>query len=183
MTLIESITLEAADPAVVGEVPTEEYKANYYATNIGPSRGGAANNVADKTRDGADKWCRQMEIAMNPGEEIDSLIAKHPDWRGAKLASLRRTILAVDPEIVETWKWMGSPVWELNGIICVGNIFKNKVKLVFMNGAALSDPDNLFNAELEGNKRRGIDFFETDHTDEGSLKTLVRAAISHNQAG
>jgi hypothetical protein len=119
---------------------------------------------------------------MNPTEEIDTLIAKHADWRGAKLASLRATILGIDPSIVETWKWMGSPVWELGGILCVGNIFKNKVKLVFMDGAALSDPDTLFNAELEGNKRRGIDFFETDVTDDASLQALVRAAISHNRA-
>ena len=119
---------------------------------------------------------------MNPSEEIDGLIAKHPDWRGPKLASLRATILGVDSGIVETWKWMGSPVWELYGILCVGNIFKNKVKLVFMDGAALSDPDTLFNAELEGNKRRGIDFFETDVTDDSSLQALVRTAIDHNRA-
>ena len=119
---------------------------------------------------------------MNPGEEIDNLIAQNQDWRGATLAKLRKTILEVDPEIVEEWKWMGSPVWELNGIICVGNIFKNKVQLVFMNGAALSDPDRLFNAGLEGNKRRAIDVNEEDHIEEGSLKTLVRAAISYNQA-
>ena len=77
---------------------------------------------------------------------------------------------------------MGSPVWELNGIICVGNIFKNKVKLVFMYGAALSDPDKLFNAELGGNQRRAIELYESDHIEEGPLRTLVRAAISHNQA-
>ena len=119
---------------------------------------------------------------MNPTEEIDNLIAKHPDWRGARLASLRALILDVDPGIVETWKWMGSPVWEFAGILCVGNIFKNKVKLVFMDGAALSDPHTLFNAELEGNKRRGIDFFEADITDDSALRALIRAAISHNQA-
>lgn len=119
---------------------------------------------------------------VNPTEEIDSLIAKHPDWRGSRLAALRATILEVDPGVIETWKWMGSPVWELNGIICVGNIFKNKVKLVFMDGASLSDPDTLFNAELEGNKRRGIDYFEADPINGDSLKTLVRAAIVFNQA-
>jgi len=119
---------------------------------------------------------------MNPSEEIDNLIAQNQDWRGATLAKLRKTILEVDPEIIEEWKWMGSPVWSLNGIICVGNIFKNKVQLVFMNGAALSDPDKLFNAGLEGNKRRAIDVYEGDHTEEGSLRTLVRAAISYNQA-
>lgn len=119
---------------------------------------------------------------MNPSEEIDNLIAQNQDWRGATLAKLRKTILEVDPEIIEEWKWMGAPVWSLNGIICVGNIFKNKVQLVFMNGAALSDPDRLFNAGLEGNKRRAIDVNEGDHIEEGSLKTLVRAAISYNQA-
>ncbi len=119
---------------------------------------------------------------MNPSEEIDNLIAQNQDWRGATLAKLRKTILEVDPEIIEEWKWMGSPVWSLNGIICVGNIFKNKVQLVFMDGAALSDPDKLFNAGLEGNKRRAIDVYEGDHIEEGSLKTLVRAAISYNQA-
>jgi hypothetical protein len=119
---------------------------------------------------------------MDPSEVIDDLIAQHQDWRGATLAELRRTILEVDPEILEEWKWMGSPVWELDGIICVGNIFKNKVQLVFMNGAALSDPDHVFNAGLEGNQRRSVDVFEGDHAEEGPLKTLVRAAISYNQA-
>ena len=119
---------------------------------------------------------------MNPGEEIDNLIAQNQDWRGATLATLRKTILEVDPEIIEEWKWMGSPVWSLNGIMCVGNIFKNKVQLVFMNGVALNDPDRLFNAGLEGNKRRSIDVLEGDRIEEASLKTLVRAAISHNQA-
>ena len=121
-------------------------------------------------------------MAMNPSEEIDNLIAQHQDWRGAALAKLRRTILEVDPEIIEEWKYMGAPVWSLNGIICVGNIFKSKVKLGFLNGAALSDPGNLFNAERAGNPRRAIELGEGDHIDEALLKTLVRAAISYNQA-
>jgi len=119
---------------------------------------------------------------MNPSEEIDNLIAQNQDWRGATLAKLRKTILEVDPEIIEEWKWMGSPVWELNGILCVGNIFKKRVKLVFNDGAALSDPDRLFNAGLTGNKWRAIDVSEGDHIEEGALKALVRAAISFNQA-
>jgi hypothetical protein len=119
---------------------------------------------------------------MNPSEEIDNLIAQNQDWRGTTLAKLRKTILEVDPEIIEEWKWMVSPVWSLNGIICVGNIFKNQVQLVFMNGAALSDPDKLFNAGLEGNQRRTIAVHEGDHIEQGSLMTLVRAAISYNQA-
>lgn len=125
---------------------------------------------------------KSEEAAMNPSEKIDNLIAQNQDWRGAALAKLRKTILEVDPEIIEEWKWMGSPVWSLNGIICVGNIFKNKVKLGFMDGAALNDPDKLFNAELAGNKRRAVDVFEGDRIEEGSLKTLVRAAISYNQS-
>ena len=119
---------------------------------------------------------------MNPSEEIDNLIALHPDWRGATLATLRKTIRGVDPGIIEEWKYMGAPVWSLNGILCVGNIFKNSVKLGFMYGAALDDPGNLFNDELAGNQRRAIKFYEGDLIEEGRLKTLVRAAISYNQA-
>jgi hypothetical protein len=119
---------------------------------------------------------------MKPSEEINRYIALHPDWRGDTLAEIRKIILGAEPNIVEEWKWMGSPVWEQNGIICVGNIFKNKVQLVFMNGVALSDPDKLFNAGLEGNQRRSIDVFEENHIEETSLKTLVRAAISYNQS-
>src|ERR1035437_4651013 len=113
---------------------------------------------------------------MNPWTEIDNLIAKHPDWRGETLAKIRKLILDAESEITEEWKWMGSPVWEKGGIICVGNIFKNKVQIVFMNGAALSDPDKIFNAGLAGNQRRTIAVHEGDHIEEGSLKTLVRAA-------
>jgi hypothetical protein len=119
---------------------------------------------------------------MSASEEIDGLIAKHPDWRGTKLASLRALILGVDPAIVETWKWMGSPVWELSGILCVGNIFKNKVKLVFMYGASLPDPHGLWNAELGGNQRRGIDFFENDTPNDAALAALVGEAIAFNRS-
>lgn len=119
---------------------------------------------------------------MNPSEEIDAYIAKFPDWRGAKLAHLRATILAVDPEMIETWKWMGSPVWECHGILCVGGIYKGKAKLTFHDGAALPDPEGLFNAELEGNKRRAIDFFEDDATSDESLQNLIRSAIAFRLA-
>jgi hypothetical protein len=119
---------------------------------------------------------------MNPSEEIDTLIDKHPDWRGAALAKLRRSILDVDPGIIEEWKWMGAPVWELGGILVVGNIFKNKVKLGFMYGALLDDPDNLFNGELGGNQRRSIELAEGDEVDEAALQTLIRRAITHNQS-
>lgn len=121
-------------------------------------------------------------IAVNASEQIDAYIEQHPDWRGATLAELRRTILEVDPAITEEWKYMGSPVWSLDGIIAVGNIFKDKVKLGFMDGAALPDPEGLFNCELAGTKRRAIEFYEGDEVAEDSLRALIRAAIHHNQS-
>jgi hypothetical protein len=119
---------------------------------------------------------------MNPSEHIDQLIAKLTDWRGKTLASLRKTILEADQEIIEEWKWMGSPVWSRDGMIAVGNAHKDKVKLTFSHGASLPDPDKLFNAGLEGNAWRAIDFFEGDKINERALKNLIRAAIDYNQS-
>jgi hypothetical protein len=119
---------------------------------------------------------------MNPSENIDRLIAKLRDWRGETLTSVRKCILAADREIVEEWKWMGSPVWSRDGMIAVGNAHKDKVKLTFSHGASLSDPDKLFNAGLEGKVWRAIDLFEGDRIDERALKNLVRAAIDYNQS-
>ncbi|MBI4921519.1 MAG: DUF1801 domain-containing protein [Devosia nanyangense] len=118
---------------------------------------------------------------MNASENIDRLIAGLADWRGKTLAGLRKTILAADPEIVEEWKWMGSPVWSRDGMIAVGNAHKDKVKLTFSHGARLPDPDRLFNAGLGGGVWRAIDLFEGDKIDEPALKTLVRAAIEFNR--
>src|SRR5215471_21744344 len=119
---------------------------------------------------------------MNPSERIDELIAGLPDWRGKMLAGIRKNILEADREIVEEWKWMGSPVWSRDGMIAVGNAHKDKVKLTFSHGASLPDPDQLFNAGLEGNKWRAIDFFEGDTINERALKNLVRAAVDYNQS-
>ena len=119
---------------------------------------------------------------MTPSEEIDRLIAGLTDWRGKTFAALRKSILAADREIIEEWKWMGSPVWSRDGIIAVADAHKGKVKLTFAYGASLPDPDKLFNASLEGNARRAIDFFEGDKINERALKNLVRAAIDYNQA-
>jgi hypothetical protein len=119
---------------------------------------------------------------MNASEQIDRLIAGIADWRGKTLASVRKTILEADKEITEEWKWMGSPVWSRDGIIAVGNAHKGKVKLTFMYGAKLADPDKLFNAGFEGNERRAIDFFEGDKVNARALKDLIRAAIEYNQA-
>lgn len=119
---------------------------------------------------------------MNPSEHIDQLIAGLTDWRGKTLASVRKTILAADREIIEEWKWMGSPVWSRDGIIAVGNAHKDKVKLTFSHGASLPDPDKLFNAGFGGKVWRAIDVFEGDKIDERALKNLIRAAVEYNQS-
>jgi len=119
---------------------------------------------------------------MTPAQKIDQLIASIADWRGKTFAQVRKAILAADKEIVEEWKWMGSPVWEHDGIIAVANAHKGKVKLTFDHGARLADPDKLFNAGLEGNQRRAIDFLEGDKVNEKALKSLVREAIAFNQS-
>src|SRR5712671_847078 len=118
---------------------------------------------------------------MTPSERIDRLIAGLTDWRGKTFAGIRKTILEADREIIEEWKWMGSPVWSHDGIIAVADAHKGKVKLTFAHGASLPDPDKLFNAGLEGNARRAIDFFEGDKINERALKNLVRAAADFNQ--
>src|SRR5260370_37594205 len=118
---------------------------------------------------------------MNPSERIDQLIGELTDWRGKTLASVRKTILEADREIIEEWKWMGSPVWARHGIIALRNAHKETVKLTFSHGASLPDPDKLFNAGLEGSAWRAIDFFEGDKINERALKNLVRAAVDYNQ--
>ena len=118
---------------------------------------------------------------MTPSERIEQLIAGLTDWRGQTFASVRNSILAADREIIEEWKWMGSPVWFRDGIIAVANAHKGKVKLTFSHEASLPDPDKLFNAGLEGNARRAVDFFEGDKVNERALKNLVRSAVDYNR--
>ena len=119
---------------------------------------------------------------MHPSERIDRLIAKLTDWRGITFVSIRKTILEADREIVEEWKWMGSPVWSHDGMIAVANAHKEKVKLTFAQGAKLPDPGKLFNAGLEGNLWRAIDIFEGDKINARALKNLVRAAVDYNRS-
>jgi len=119
---------------------------------------------------------------MDPSVNIDQLIAGIKDWRSKTFAEVRSCILEADPEIVEEWKWMGSPVWSRNGIIAVANAHKGKVKLTFAYGASLADPDKLFNAGFDGNARRAIDFFAGDKINRSALKNLVRAAVAYNQS-
>ena len=119
---------------------------------------------------------------MTPSQRIDRLIAELTDWRGKTFASVRKTVLEADRGIIEEWKWMGSPVWSRDGIIAVCNAHKKWVKLTFDQGAHLPDPDKLFNAGLEGNQRRAIDFFEGDKVNGPALKKLLRAAVEYNQS-
>jgi hypothetical protein len=117
-----------------------------------------------------------------PSDKIDRLIARLPDWRGKTLGAIRKIILETDAEIIEEWKWMGSPVWSCDGIIAVGNAHKDKVKLTFSHGASLADPETVFNAGLDGKMWRAIDLFEGDQVNESALKILVRAAIEYNRS-
>jgi len=119
---------------------------------------------------------------MKPNEHIDKLIAELTDWRGKTFADIRRIILEADPEIVEEWKWMGTPIWSHGGIVCIANAFKDKVKLTFYEGASIADPDKLYNNGLEGKKWRTIDYFKDDKIKEQELKDLVRSAVAHNLA-
>jgi hypothetical protein len=115
-------------------------------------------------------------------QSIDARVAELDDWRGEVLARVRGLIKQADPDVVETWKWRGVPVWEHDGIICTGETYKTVVKMTFARGAALDDPVGLFNSSLEGNLRRAIDIFEGDSVNATALKALVKAAIALNQS-
>lgn len=120
--------------------------------------------------------------AESASQRIDERIAELGDWRGETLARVRALIKEADPEVVETWKWRGVPVWEHAGILCTGETYKAAVKLTFAKGAALPDPAGLFNASLEGSTRRAIDIHEGEAIDEAAFKTLILAAVALNTA-
>jgi len=117
---------------------------------------------------------------MSASKRIDKEIADLGDWRGERLAKIRKLIHKVDPQVVEDWKWMGTPVWSHDGMYALANAHKGKVKLTFFHGAQLSDPKNLFNSMLEGNKWRAIDIFEGDRLDEEALMALLKDAVAYN---
>jgi len=114
---------------------------------------------------------------------IDEKIKEVGGWRGKTLAKVREIIHEADPEILEEWKWMGTPVWSHGGMVCTGETYKNVVKMTFAKGAALKDPSGLFNSSLDGNVRRAIDIHEGDKVDEAALKDLIRAAVALNLKG
>ncbi|MGN6275210.1 MAG: DUF1801 domain-containing protein [Solirubrobacterales bacterium] len=117
-----------------------------------------------------------------PSEHIDARIEELGDWRGETLARVRALVKEADPEVVEEWKWKGTPVWEHAGIICTGETYKKVVKMTFAKGASLDDPAGLFNSSLEGNTRRAIDIHEDDEIDEEALKDLIREAVALNES-
>ena len=119
---------------------------------------------------------------MNPSERIDKAIADHPDWRGHTMAEIRRIVRETVPDVTEEWKWMGTPTWSHNGIVCICNAFKNMVKVTFINGAKLVDVDGVFNAELGGSRWRAIKIFQGDKVNASGLKKLLREAVAFNAA-
>ena len=121
-------------------------------------------------------------IGPAASKKIDGRIRELGDWRGKMLERVRGLIQAADPEIVEEWKWMGTPVWSHEGDVCTGETYKSVVKLTFAKGASLEDPANLFNSSLEGNVRRALDIRETDQLNEAALKALIREAVALNLA-
>ena len=121
--------------------------------------------------------------AAQASKLIDQRIAELGDWRGETLSRMRKLIKEADPDVVEEWKWMGTPVWSHEGIICTGESYKAIVKLTFAKGASLKDPAKLFNSSLDGNVRRALDIHEGEKVDAGAFKALIRAAIALNTSG
>jgi hypothetical protein len=117
---------------------------------------------------------------QSASELIDKRIAELGDWRGETLSRMRKLIKEADPDVVEEWKWMGTPIWSHDGIICTGESYKSIVKLTFAKGASLKDPAKLFNSSLDGNARRAIDIHEREEVDAGAFKALIRAAVALN---
>jgi hypothetical protein len=122
-------------------------------------------------------------VGRSASEQIDERIAELGDWRGETLSRMRKLIKQADPDVVEEWKWMGTPIWSHDGIICTGESYKSKVKLTFAKGASLKDPAKLFNSSLDGNTRRAIDIQEGEKVDAGAFRALIRAAVALNTSG
>jgi hypothetical protein len=136
--------------------------------------------MAARTSKKSTKAAAKSSSPTSASKRIDASIAGLGDWRGERLAAIRKLIHEVDPEVVEEWKWMGTPVWSHEGMYALANAHKDKVKLTFFHGAKLPDPRKLFNAGLGGNKWRAIDFREGDELDKAALKALLREAVAYN---
>jgi hypothetical protein len=157
-------------------------KTSRKSAKVAVAKKGGARRAAAKAakRPSPDKQKGAAKGGEAASKLIDGRIRELGDWRGKTLEMVRRLITQADPEIVEEWKWMGTPVWSRHGNICTGETYKNVVKLTFAKGASLQDPSGLFNSSLEGNVRRAIDIHETDTIDETALTDLIRAAVALN---
>ena len=168
--------MAAATKKTAAKVAAKKAPAKTAATRVAAKRP-ALKKAAPKQ---AGRPVGTSSNAMDASQRIDRKIASLGDWRGERLAQLRRLIHEVDPQVVEEWKWMGTPVWSHDGMYALANPHKDKVKLTFFHGAKLDDPAKLFNAGLDGGKWRAIDFREGDKLDTRALKALLRAAIAYN---
>jgi hypothetical protein len=157
-------------------------KTSRKSAKVAVAKEAAVRRVGAKAarRASPDKAKRAAKAGEAASNLIDRRIRELGDWRGKTLEKVRRLIKRADPEIVEEWRWMGTPVWSHNGIVCTGETYKQVVKLTFAQGASLQDPSGLFNSSLEGNVRRAIDIHETDTIDEAPLTDLIRAAVELN---
>jgi hypothetical protein len=148
-----------------------------------PATGKAPKQAASRSEPRADQAATPApgRAAGEPASElIDGIIRELGDWRGETLARVRELIREAHPEIIEEWKWMGTPVWSHGGLVCTGETYKSVVKLTFAKGASLKDPSGLFNSSLDGNVRRAIDIRERDTIDEAALKELIQEAVALN---
>jgi hypothetical protein len=155
-----------------------------------PSKPKPKSKSKSKSRSGASKPRKSATKSKSPSKAgaiekpasqlIDERIRDLRGWRGETLARMRALILEADPEAIEEWKWMGTPVWSHHGIVCTGESYAEVVKLTFARGASIPDPSRLFNSSLEGNTRRAIDIHEGEKVDAGAFKALVKAAVAHN---
>jgi hypothetical protein len=125
---------------------------------------------------------KKSDASQSASELISGKIAELGDWRGETLSRMRKLIQQADPDVVEEWKWMGTPVWSHDGIICTGESYKKVVKLTFAKGASLKDPAGLFNSSLDGNTRRAIDIHEGEKVDASAFKALIREAVAFNSS-
>jgi hypothetical protein len=168
------------------------FKADGFGPNCDPNQKpsfdvhhprGLRKPKAERAAEAARKPMKPTKSDQSASALIDQRIVELGDWRGKTLAKVRRLIKEADPEIVEEWKWRGTPTWSHGGLICTGETYKSIVKMTFAKGAALADPAGLFNASLDGNVRRAIDLHEDDRIDEPALKRLVASAVALNLAG
>lgn len=164
---------KAAKPAATRKAAPKAVTKKVAAKKTAAKKTVTKKTAAKKTAAG-----KNAGSAAAASQLIDRRIAELGDWRGAMLAEIREVIRAAVPDVAETWKWRGVPVWEKNGILCTGETYKAVVKMTFAKGAALPDPKRLFNASLEGNTRRAIDLHEGDRIDEKALAALMRAAVA-----